>query len=278
MVIQRLSGTWIGRYIVQRSQLWRQLHHIQPHPISKHIHRQLHNQRLHPPIIIITIVWGCAVFFSIVSLFSNLIIILLPLFVMAFSSGYILPWLYRIAKAIKQQYHDAVIDTMSVVPPGHVFIMFAICHSVLNEGDRLGWIQLLRNVVVVVITMGILMATMITAALVESVVFADIVLLLTDIAVLSTMLYAEHQQSILITCLLAVILPRQAAHQGDLVSNMLISFIVLQFLTALIPLLVTMGLVAIDSTLPLFSVSGILFLLIREGVIYGLWRSARPYE
>jgi hypothetical protein len=263
---------------VQRSQLWRQLHHIQPHPISRHIHRQLHKQHLHPPILIITMVWGCIVFFSIITLFSKLTIILLPLFLMAFSSGYILPWLYRIAKAIKQQYNDSVIDTMSVVPPGHVFIMFAICHSILNEGDRLGWIQLLRNIIVVVITMGIIMATLITAALVESVVFEDIVLLLTDIVVLSTMLYVEHQQSILIVCLLAVILPRRATHQGDLVSNMLISFIVLQFLTALIPLLVTIGLAAIGSTLPLFSVSGILFLVIRESVLYGLWRIAGPFE
>ena len=280
MLIKQLAQTKMGRYWLQRLQLWQLLHLIEPHPISKLIQRQLFKQP-YPPILIITMVWGCVVFVMVVMLFSSfrtLVLILFPLALVLFSSSYIIPWLYRIARAIQKQYRNSVMDTIGVVPPGQAFIMLTICNSVLNDHDQLGWIQLLRYLVVVIVMMGILVATIITAAIVESVVFVDIIVMLTNIAVFGFLLYVEHQQSILMGCYIAMIVPRHATHSGNIVASTLMNFALLQIATILIPMAVIIALAYFDNTSSMFLVNTLLFLLIREGILYGLWRIARPLE
>ena len=272
---QWLLTTWIGRYFSARHQIWRELHNVQPHPISRHIQRQLYKQH-QLPILAITFLWGSIVWMGMIIAFSRVgttLIILLPLYLMIFSGSYILPWLYRIATIIKQQHRDAVLDVIGVIPPGRVYVTFAIAHAVFNEEDRLGWLRLLRQIVLLIAIVGIFFATILTISQIETDGLTNGLPILLDMIVISLLIYLEHHQSILIGCYLAVIIPQQASHHGNIVGNILINYSMLQFLTWMIPVVIVILGESINAlSTSSFTIIG--FILVRELLLVFLWYRA----
>lgn len=277
-VFQKILSLQIAKYVSVRQLIWHRLHRIQPHPVSRHVRRQL-NVLARLPILMITLLWGGVVMMGMVVAFSRLgavTILLLPLCLMIFSSSYILLWLYRITALLKQQHRNAVLDSIHVIPPGGEFVTLAICHGVMNEADRLGWLRLLRQMVVLMMMAGTSFAILIAASQITTIALSDVVRVLVDITFMCLLLYLEHQQSVLIACFTAVLMPQHVSHHGNLISNVMAIFVLIQFITWTIPLL---ALVLIQQQVNMMvSLNIVLFLMIREGILFLMYRSGQQFE
>lgn len=279
-VFQKILSLQIAKYVRVRQLIWHRLHRIQPHPVSRHVRRQL-NDLARLPILMITLLWGGVVMMGMVVAFSRLgavTILLLPLCLMIFSSSYILLWLYRSTVLLKQQHRNAVLDSINVIPPGGEFVTLAICHGVMNEADRLGWLRLLRQMVVLMIMAGTSLAILIAASQITTIALSDVVRVLVDITFMCLLLYLEHQQSVLIACFTAIILPQYLSHHGNLISNVMAIFVLIQFATWTIPLLAVVLLSNQQQVSMMVSLNIMLFLTIREGILFVMYRSGQQFE
>ena len=64
-----------------------------------------------------------------------MIVWLLPVWLMLFSAPYCAIWIARIVPLMSRQSVLGVLDEISVIPPGRVFIYLTICKVVLNRDD-----------------------------------------------------------------------------------------------------------------------------------------------
>lgn len=252
-----------------RTSLWQTLRRDARHPVARHLQRQLRQGRRLP---VLPFSLACAFPLLVLVAYtyhaiSDAIGWALPLFLMLFSTLYCAVWITRIVALMSRQARSGVLDEVSVIPPGRVFVYLTICKVVLNENDALYWLGLLRRVLAGGVFLMLIMSLCIAAALMDQLSpwqFAAVFLELTLIAIV---IQLEHTQSTLIACLLAVLGGSRLRSAFDRASVIVVGFILLQSLSysLAIAAVVALGLPSLSHALALFLVA-------RELLILLLWR------
>ena len=191
----------------------------------------------------------------------------LPLWLMLLSAFYCVTWISRIVALMSRQARYGVLDEVSVIPPGRVFVYLTICKVVLNEDDALAWLTLLRRLMAGMMFFGLFMAMCLALTQLGQIKPVEIVVLLLELVLLAVVIPLEHAQSALIACLTAIIMCTRARSQIDRASLTAVCFVLLQILSY--SLAIAAGVVSGISSL---SVTIVLFIFIREMLILALWR------
>jgi len=274
-MINGLKKLPIWQYWVARQNLWKMLHQTQPHPVSRQIQRQLDKQSQFP-ILIFNMGWGIFIFAMVVALYSQIgqrIMPLVPLILMIWSGGYIFPWLYHISDMVKRQHNHAVMQTLGVIPLGTVFVRFAICHAVLNTGDSLGWLGIIRRLVSIMLILTLGFAAIIAFFQIPQMDTVGLLRFILDLFLIAALIYLEHQQSILLLCYLPAVVPRWIAGYNNLIFILSLVMVLIQFGTWTIPTMIL--LVTIDLRDVYLSASILVFLLLREVILLVLSQLAQ---
>lgn len=191
----------------------------------------------------------------------------LPLYLMLFSALYCAVWIARIVALISRQARSGALDEVSVIPPGRVFVYLTICKVVLNEGDVLYWLGLLRRVLAGGVFLMLLMSLCIAAALMDQLSPWELAAVFLELTLIAIVIQLEHTQSTLIACLLAVLGGSRLRSSFDRPSITVAVFLLLQVLSYSLAI----G-AAVALGLPSLSHALALFLVAREMLIMLLWR------
>lgn len=261
--------------------LWQHLHTSINHPILNHIQRQY--KSLHNTINIIYMVFivGFVTLCGTVILFTSVdsaIIVTMPLLLIVFSSSYVIPWMYRISWIIGIERDNHTLDSLSVTPAGQVSFKWMISSATVHHKDTLGWIDLSRRIVMGIIWMLFTMALCLTITQISDANPSELFTFVVNIVVFGGIIYVEHAQSILIGCLIAMWIPNKVATRLDATVSAILLYAVLQILTFIAGILLGVLLQGgmLDANIlynqEFFTISFIMFGLVREVLIYVLWR------
>lgn len=274
----------LGSVLVSHS-LWQRLNRPLYHPVAKHFLRQLKVNRAGPSVMAIALPSALLLFLAVAGMYGSVgagLIWLMPLCLMFHSFICSARWIYRIVSLISRQGRDGVLDEVSVIPPGRVFIYFAICKVVLHEEDALAWITLLRNIAGGIVFFALMMSIFVTLANMENINTSRLSLLLLELSLLCLVVIYEHRQSVVILSLLAMTLSGRLKSHIDGTSLVMACYALLQIITFLIAISVPATIQAIawrnrlsvDIAAIGLALTLALFLLIRELLVWVLWRTA----
>lgn len=266
--------------------LWQRINRPVYHPVSKHFQRQLKGGLAGPPVVALSLLAALFLFLALARLYGSIgahLIWLMPLGLLLHSLVCSLPWLFRIVLLISRQGRAGVLDQVSVIPPGGLFIYFAICKTVLHRDDALAWTMLLRKLAAGIVFFAVAMLILVTLGAVERVNTGRLALLLVELSLLCFAIAHEHKQSVVLLCLLPMALSRRLKSQIDGASLTLACYITLQLLSFMLAVAGPLALQTIARHAHLsfdISAQGLalmlaLFLLVRELLIGLLWRVAR---
>ncbi len=264
--------------------LWQRINRPVYHPITKHILRQLKRDRKGPSVIAVALLAALLLFLAVAHIYASVgsgVIWLMPLWLMLYSLICSTRWIYRIVALISRQGRDGVLDEVSVIPPGRIFIYLAICKVVLHEEDALAWLTLLRKIAGGVLFLALALAVLVTLNSLEDIDTSQLLLLLAELAFFSFLIVHEHKQSVVLACLLPMALSRRLKGQIDGTSLVMVCYVLLQILSFLIAIAVPATLQAfvwryklsVDIAAIGLAMTLALFLFIREMFIWSLWRT-----
>ena len=264
--------------------LWQRINRPVYHPITKHFLRQLKVNRRGPPVIAVALLAALLLLLAIARIYGSVgsgVIWLMPLWLLLHSLICSARWIYRIVALISRQGRDGVLDEVSVIPPGRVFIYLAICKVVLHEEDALAWVTLLRKIAGGVLFLVLALAVLVTLNNLENIDTSQLLLLLAELALFSFLIVQEHKQSVVLACLLPMALSRRLKGQIDGTSLVMVCYALLQILSFLIAMAGPAAIQAIAWRYKLsvdiaaigLAMTLALFLLIREIFIWSLWRT-----
>ncbi len=264
--------------------LWQRINRPVYHPITKHFLRQLKVSHSGPPVIPVALLSALLLFLAVARVYGSVgagVIWLMPLWLMCHSLICSARWIYRIVSLISRQGRDGVLDEVSVIPPGRVFIYLAICKVVLHEEDALAWTTMLRKLAGGIVFFAFAMTLFVTLIALEDIDTSRLSLMLVELSLLSIVIIHEHKQSVLLLSLLPMALSRRLKGQIDGTCLALACFAALQVLSfmfaiagpAAIQALAWLYQLPVDIAAIGLAMTLALFLLIREILIGCLWRT-----
>ena len=273
----------VGTVFVSHS-IWQRINRPVYHPIAKHFLRQLKRDRAGPSVIAVALLAALFMLLAVARLFAIVgsgVLWTMPLWLTLYSLSYSARWIYRIVSLISRQGRDGVLDEVSVIPPGRVFIYLAICKVVLHEQDALAWVTMLRKFAAGILFLTLALPVLITLPKLESIDTSQLSLLLIELSLLSFVIVHEHKQSVVLACLLPMTLSHRLKGQIDGTSLVLVCYVVLQVLSFAIAIAVPAATQAtawwfklsIDLAAIGMAMMLALFLLVREMLIWVLWRT-----
>ena len=274
---------YVGTVFVSHS-IWQRINRPVYHPIAKQFLRQLKRDRAGPSVISVALLAALILILAVARLFGSVgsgVLWTMPLWLTLYSLSYSARWIYRIVSLISRQGRDGVLDEVSVIPPGRVFIYLAICKVVLHEQDAVTWVTMLRKFAGGILFFALALSVLITLPNLENVDTGQLSLLLTEMSLFSFVIVHEHKQSVVLACLLPMALNRRLKGQIDGTSLVLVCYVVLQVLSFAIAIAVPAATQAtawwfklsIDVAAIGMAMMLALFLLIREVLIWVLWRT-----
>ena len=198
---------------------------------------------------------------------DHLIVWLLPVWLMLFSATYCALWIARIAPLMSRQSILGVLDEISVIPPGPVFVYMTVCKVVLNRDDAALWLGMLRRLLAGLALLVLLMTLCIALSLLSESSLLALASILLDLALSTAVIWLEHSQSSVLACLIAVEVSNRAGGGIDKTGIALTVFALLQLLTYAAMLAV----IAVMDRMN-FGIALLLFLLLRELLVAALWR------
>ena len=154
-------------HIRARNALWRILSRDASHPVASRLRRQMSRAR-YLPILRVCAVFGAVQLILMAYAYAHIdhdFIWTLPIWLMLFSAVYCAIWIARIVPLMAAQSIFGVLDEISVIPPGRVFIYLTICKVVLNRDDAVLWLGWFRRVLAGLALIVLLMTLCIAVAL-----------------------------------------------------------------------------------------------------------------
>ena len=252
-----------------RASLWRDLSRDASHPVANQLRRQM-SRATYLPVLRLSLAFGSvllvflAYFYIII---GHLIVWLLPVWLMLFSASYCVIWIARIVPLMSRQSILGVLDEISVIPPGRVFIYLTICKVVLNRDDAVIWLSLLRRTLAGLVSLVLLMTLCIALSLLSQSSILELAAILLDVVLSTAVIWLEHSQSTVIACLMAVEVSNRVGGNIDKTSVAVTAFLLVQILCYVLALAVIIVFDHIN-----LSAALILFLLMREFLVSALWR------
>ena len=252
-----------------RASLWRNLSRDASHPVATHLRRQMKRAR-YLPVLRLSLAFGSVLVILLTysyAVIDHVIVWLLPAWLMLFSAPYCAIWIVRIVPLMSRQSILGVLDEISVIPPGRVFIYLTVCKVVLNHDDAVVWLGLLRRVLAGLVLMVLLMTLCIALTLLSESSILDLAAILLDLVLAAAVIWLEHSQSTVLACLIAVEASNRTEGNVDKTSIAVAAFALAQVLCFAVTMAVIIG-------LGLFSLGFglLLFLLTRELLVSVLWR------
>ena len=264
--------------------IWQRINRPVYHPITKHFLRQLKAKRRGPPVIAIALSAALLLLLALARVYGSLgagVVWFLPLWLLFHSLVCSVRWIYRIVWLISRQGRDGVLDEVSVIPPGRVFIYLAICKVVLHEQDALAWLSMVRKIAGGLVLVALAMPIFVTLYNMENIEASRLSLLIIELSLLCFVIIHEHKQSVVLMSLLPMSLSRWLKGQIDGTCLVLVCFAIVQVLSFLLAIAgpatmqalawrqqLSLDIAAIGLAMMLAS-----FLLIREIFIWRLWRT-----
>ncbi|MCY3977285.1 MAG: hypothetical protein OXG23_04215 [Chloroflexi bacterium] len=258
--------TW---HIRARRALWRDLSRDASHPVASRLRRQMSGRR-HLPILRVCVVVGAVLLILMAYAYAHIdhdFIWTLPIWLMLFSAVYCAIWIARIVPLMAKQSNFGVLDEISVIPPGRVFIYLTICKVVLNRDDAVLWLGLLRRALAGLALLVLLLTLCIAFSLLAERSIIELPAILIDLFFAAAVIWIEHSQSSALACLIAIEAPARFGGKID-------QTVVAIFVFALAQLLSYTAALSAVIALNWFSlgVMLLLFILLRELIISALWR------
>ena len=252
-----------------RAALWRDLSRDASHPVATHLRRQMNRSR-YLPVLRSSVAFGLVLLILVAysyALIDHVIVWLLPVWLMLFSFSYCAIWIIRIVPLMSRQSILGVLDEISVIPPGRVFVYLTVCKVVLNRDDAVLWLSLLRRVLAGLVTLVLLMTLCIAMTLMSESSILDLAAILLDLVLAAAVIWLEHSQSTVLACLIAVETSIRSEGNVDKTSIAVVAFALAQVLCYAFTL-------AVVIVLELYSlgIGLLLFLLTRELMVSALWR------
>ena len=280
--------------------LWQALSRDARHPIARHFSRRRPGRRLaynadgsprvhtNSPLLAGSLLWGAllliaAAFISARNPFGmagragGLInascqeacstLLALPAWLMLFSGFYCALWIGRIAALHARQAGAGSLETVGLTPPGPAFVFLVMAKVALNEGDALAWLSWLRRALGAMVLFSLFMALCIASAQVGQVKPGELGAMVATLALLAWLIPHEHEQSVIIACLAAILVCARPKGSLDRTSAAVAGFALLQALSYALALAVALVIGALE-----LGIVFAFFLLIREGMITALWK------
>ena len=252
-----------------RAPLWQLLRRDARHPVARHLSRQLKQGR-RLKVLPVSTAFALLLLFVIAFTFNaidHVIIWTLPLWLMLFSAFYCSIWITRIVGLMSRQSRAGVLDEVSMIPPGRIFIFLSICKVVLNEDDAVIWLSLLRRGLAGIFIVSVMMSLCIALTQVSNISPLEFGLVLFELLLVAIVIPLEHTQSVVIACLLAIVFCTRVPSQMDKTSIAAAGFVLLQILTYSLAVAIVVVLEMNNIGIALA-----LFMLIREVLVFALWR------
>lgn len=252
-----------------RASLWRDLSRDASHPVATHLRRQISGAR-HWPVLWLSLAFGFVLLVFLAYFYvvlDHMIVWLLPVWLMLFSAPYCVLWIARIVPLMSRQSVLGVLDEISVIPPGRVFVYLTVCKVVLNQDDAVLWLSLLRRVLAGLVSLVLLLTLCIALSLLSQSSILDLAAILLDLVLSAAVIWLEHAQSCVIACLIAVEACNRIGGNIDKTSVTVTIFALAQITCYALALAV---IILVDHIR--LSAALLLFLLLRELLIAALWR------
>lgn len=252
-----------------RASLWSTLRRDARHPVARHLARHLKRDR-RLSLLPLSLVFALALMLAFAyayTVIADAVVWTLPLWLMLFSTFYCAIWIARIVALLMRQARDGVLEEVSVIPPGRVFVYVTVCKVVLNNDDAVVWLGLLRLVLAGVFSFVLAASLCIALTQLSDVAPIELVSLLLELTLLIVIIPLEHSQSAVIACLVSIEVSNQLRWSIDRTSAAIIGFVLLQIMSYAVAVAIALVLNA-----PNLGFVLILFALIREVVISAMWR------
>ena len=191
----------------------------------------------------------------------------LPIWLMLFSAVYCVIWIARIVPLMAKQSVFGVLDEISVIPPGRVFIYLTICKVVLNRDDAVLWLGWFRRVLAGLALIVLLMTLCIAFAMLSDRSALELAAILLDLFSAAAVIWIEHSQSAVLACLIAIEAPARFGGKIDQTVVAIVAFALAQMLCYAAALSVVVALNRISLALML-----LLFIMFRDLLASALWR------
>ncbi len=191
----------------------------------------------------------------------------LPIWLMLFSAVYCTIWIARIVPLMAKQSKFGVLDEISVIPPGRVFIYLTICKVVLNRDDAVLWLGLLRRVLAGLALLVLLLTLCIAFSLLEESSVLALLAILLDLIFAGAVIWVEHSQSAVLACLIAIEVSTRFSGKIDQTVVAIIVFALAQVMCYAVALSIVIALNRLTLGLML-----LLFIVFRELLVAALWR------
>ena len=259
----------VGDMLV-RAPLWRTLRRDARHPIAPHFQRLLQRGR-RPPILALSVASGLMLMSALAFLHSRMsaaVVWTLPLYLLLFSTVYCTIWVAQIVAMLLRQARDGLLEEVSVIPRGRVFVYITVCKVVLNADDAIDWLSLLRLLLAGIIAFILAMAACIAFTQLSDVDPAELGSLLLELSLFILIIPLEHSQSAVLACLTSIEAVNRLPGSIDRTSAACIAFVLLQVLSYVFALAIGLAFGAQNLSLTLA-----VFVLARELLISALWRS-----
>lgn len=237
--------------------------------MAAHLRRQMNRGR-YLPVLWLSVAFGLVLLILLAysyAVINHLTVWLLPVWLMLFSASYCAIWIVRIVPLMSRQSILGVMDEISVIPPGRVFVYLTVCKVVLNHDDAVLWLSLLRRVLAGLVTIVLLMTLCIALTLLSDHSILDLAAILLDLVLAAAVIWLEHSQSTVLACLIAVEASIRSEGNVDTTSVAVVAFALAQVLCYAFTLAVIIGLEFFSLGFGL-----LLFLLMRELLVSALWR------
>ena len=265
----RSNWRWLAWHIRARSTLWRDLSRDASHPVASRLRRQMGGRR-HLPILRVCVVVGAVLLILMAYAYAHIdhdFIWTLPIWLMLFSAVYCAIWIARIVPLMAKQSNFGVLDEISVIPPGRVFIYLTICKVVLNRDDAALWLGLLRRALAGLALLVLLLTLCIAFSLLAERSILELPGILIDLFFAAAVIWIEHSQSSALACLIAIEAPARFGGKIDQTVIAIFVFALAQLLsyTAALSAVIALNWLSLGVML-------LLFILLRELLISALWR------
>lgn len=228
------------------------------------------SRRRHLPILRVCAAFGAFLLILMAYAYAHIVdafIWTLPVWLMLFSAVYCAIWIARIVPLMAKQSNFGVLDEISVIPPGRVFIYLTICKVVLSRDDAVLWLGLLRRVLAGLALLVLLLTLCIAFSLLAESSILELLAILMDLFFAAAVIWIEHSQSSMLACLIAIDVSTRFGGKIDHTIVAIIVFALAQVLSYTVALSVVFALNRLSLGLML-----LLFIVFRELLVSALWR------
>lgn len=190
-------------------------------------------------------------FFNTYNLIEQGIIWTLPLWLMLFSLVYCAVWIGRIVSLLARQARAGVMEEIGLIPPGRTYVFLVIGKIVLNEGEALAWLTMLRRYLAGMVFVCLCVALFVTAAQIGAIDLLELGVFLAALALMTLVIPLEHEQSVVLGFLTAILVSTRVRSHIDSASIAIVSFALLQILSYSLAIAVIIALDLADLALML---------------------------